>query len=1088
MENSNSNALILTASAGSGKTYQLAYNFILDALRDQLYDNDFSRFDPAAFKHTLAVTFTNKATKEMKDRIVTSIHLLASGQKCDYTDALCKDLSLSEDKIRERAKKVQSAILHDYSHLTILTNDKFFQRVFRAFLHELGADLNYAIQLETEPIIEKGVDALLKRADDDPQLRKWINEIAEENVTESDNWDVRKKILSLKKELFSDFAKTQIDTPTSKEDLKTIIAQLKDEVATIEKELLEECAPVLDNKSSRLDGRYCYTYLKNFVKNQSCRNLELPASAINMINQDDYGVLKSKLNDPQAYEDKRVLNELHRKIYSCTTLQNNLDILRSSFRSFSLLRELYDESMKICSEDGEMLLGETKNRISKFIGKADEAPFIYEKIGTHFDRFMIDEFQDTSRMEWNCFMPLLRNAMSQSQRNVVLIVGDIKQSIYRWRGGDWNILAREAFKDLSRGGFPVKEDKLHDNWRSCRNIVNFNNAIFSSIVERGENEIMDILHQKNISGPQISEKLKDELENSLSAGYKGHAQNIKSSKDYPGYITITEIEKKKKGTETDNETTASASSNYSEDGEESNRLATTEEVLNKEYIKSLCGLLDKGYHPSDIMFLVRTNIEANRVAYDLLTLKNTVPEYNFDIITQEALKIYNAPEVEFIISTLTLALHRKDPISLGVFNRHKNHGDFLHRLSDEENELLNKIQSLPLKEAFEEILLTFKDILSEGCAYIATLHENIMRFCRTHVPDIDSFLKWWEECGESKSITLDNSLNAIEVMTIHKAKGLEKKIVFIPFCDWSTTPKSDSIFWGVPEDIKERIPLYPYGYKKDIFNSMFIDSYVQEHVYNVIDAINTLYVALTRAKEQLHIFIREDKKTGVGPYITSCLRQEQFMDLHKELFTINCVDERHWTIGELPPLSITEEATNVETLQTYEASRANCRIHLSHERYIDERGISPTRYGIAMHAAFEEAECKEDILRGLEQQCNNLAITREERDEIIRKVNSVLEQSPASEWFTAGAWENIFSERTIIRPGAENQKTRYRPDRVMTSARETILIDYKFGEPDPKYQGQLRTYMNLLRKMNYPNVKGYIWYVEKERIEEVVSL
>ena len=469
-------AKILNASAGSGKTYQLAFQYVRDVIEE-----------PELYRHILAVTFTNKATEEMKSRILKEIHNLAAGNDSSYLTQLSEELALDEQTIRKRAAEVRAKILHDYSRFTVLTIDTFFQRILRAFIKELGIDLNYNVEIETSSVLSKGADALIEQITVDRDLQRWLSEFVQERIDDGLKWDVRDGILSLAGEIFKEKNKSALTGARSREELGRIVARATHLAEASKKELRETARQALgiigaaglslDDFPYKATGfaKWFYTAAEGSLEPYKTRVAEAADS------DDKWGKKGSPSRNlaPQL----RPLLQRMRDIYDANLRHwNTCDLLRENYRSFALLADLYARVQQLCEEQNLMLLSETKYLLAEFIDHND-APFIYEKVGNRFDRFMIDEFQDTSAKEWENFLPLLRNAMAQTdeQETSVLLVGDIKQSIYRWRGGDWRILHEQARQAL--GPAETQVEVLRENWRSLPQIVEFNNRIIARIVE-----------------------------------------------------------------------------------------------------------------------------------------------------------------------------------------------------------------------------------------------------------------------------------------------------------------------------------------------------------------------------------------------------------------------------------------------------------------------------------------------------------------------------------------------------------------------------------------------------------------------------
>ena len=1043
MKNS-AKALILNASAGSGKTYRLAYKYILDVLSDRP-DELGGGFDPRSYRHILAVTFTNKATEEMKSRILNQIHTLATGRQSDYLDALIKDTGLTEEVLRHRALQVRSAILHGYSRFSILTNDTFFQRILRAFVKELGIELNYSIELDTAPIFTKSVDALLEGIDQNKELQRWVRDMALDNIKQGKAWKIREGFTRLRRELFKENTKEPIASITNKEELKQEVFRYTN---IVDKRIEQLRALAAQASALIADSGFTHAdFMRNFTKLFDTVAAGEPykpsATIIKYCDGDVAAWCRKNEKRTALFALAKQLQPMLKQIIDIAPLTKSRDLLLGNYHSFALLNDIYHMSLKICRDDNTMLLSETKHAIAEFLTESD-APFIYEKVGNRFERYMIDEFQDTSFKEWKNFLPLLRNAMSQSADTVLLLVGDIKQSIYRWRGGDWKILASIAPADISQGGYQYKSEPLKDNYRSLVNIVEFNKMFFNAAIPLENdhlNEMLDVALQADL----ITHDLHSRLYNSIKLAYADHEQTAKRKSHNKGYVRV---------------------STYDE---------------SPDLVGCIREVLDQGYKPCDITVLIRNNRESYPIAQQLLEAGNCDdPRYRFDITTQEALLLGNSQALEFIIAIMRLALNRDDVISLAIYNRYTKACDFKAKLLDEEHHFLNAIRVSSPEEAFEKIVIRFGDLLAPHTAYVQALHEHVSKFCSSKVADISLFLKWWEENKNDKSLIVERSERTLEIMTIHKAKGLENKVIIIPYCKWSLKPKSSNgsitnIVWAKPSAKSGvNIKSFPVPFSTDVDSSIFSEAFFEESACALIESLNLLYVALTRAGEQLYIFVPERKSTSIND-VGALFRQTlEFKEGRYEL------GEPEGPEPEKERREIARGERHNVRMEDYPTSELPLQLSIRESRYFDEESdlrLSPRDEGILLHKVMENASTRDDIYRAGEQAIIDGLLSREVWSELKGRIEKMLDGSIAGEWFD-GSWEQVRSESSII--GSKDGLKR--PDRVMLRGRKAVVVDYKFGHQTASHTKQMGEYIALLRQMGYTDVGGYLWYVREQRI------
>jgi len=1038
-------AKILNASAGSGKTYQLAYKYVRDVIED-----------PRLYRHILAVTFTNKATEEMKTRILGEIHRLAAGEPGGYTESLCRELQLDEPSVRSRAAEAQRRILHDYSHFTVLTIDTFFQRILRAFIRELGIDLDYNVEIETSTVLGKSADALIEQITSDERLRSWMSEYVRERIEDGEKWDVRDGILSLGNEIFKESNREALAEALPKEDIGRIVRSVAAKAAAARSKMQAAGRRAMEIMArdgvspEDFSGRSrSFAFLFRRVADGEIK--EPTATARRMSVSAEGWCSPESPAARSAAELQPLLAEICDTYDNSVGLWNTAKMLHENFRSFAMLADLYAKVRELCEQENTMLLAETKHVLSQFIADND-APFIYEKVGNRFERLMIDEFQDTSVKEWSNFLPLLRNAMAQSDRTSVFIVGDVKQSIYRWRGGDWRILGGGAQHDLKPENTQVAN--LSDNFRSLPRIVEFNNRIIGRVVEKS-NAAMNAMLAEAAEKGAMPAAAADSLRDTLKRAYENHTQTPRKRAASDGYVRI--------------------------------------ETFAEEppVVERIMQVLDLGFRPSDIMILVRSASDGARVAERLLEFKsrNTEERYRFDVMTQEALIIGRSPAATFVAAAMKLAADPSDAISRAVYNLHKGRQADA-RPTDEERDFFRAIRLLSPEEAFERIVM-FEHLQDDGrsAAYLQALHEQIISFCAGRIADIPLFLQWWEEQGSARSLSVEQSDSTIEIMTIHKAKGLEKRVVMIPYCNWLTEPRSSAsrpnIVWAeARRGEAAQLGRFPVRYTGGMGASAFSEEYYRETVFSCVDNINLLYVALTRAAEALYIFIPQAVQRGRigGPVLEAAeaddaLRSSTLPD-----------GGRCYEYGEpaAPAGRETDEKRAVGVkLAGYPTSAADMRLRLPSQRYFeqtDENRLSPRDYGILMHRAFEESATAGEVRQRVERMRTDGVISEAEGRSLSAMIDRALENPITGEWFD-GKWETVRNEAEIIVPGSHSAR---RPDRVMVRGDRAVVVDYKFGEKDPaRYRRQIAEYMRLLRGMGYTRVEGYLWYVKLGRTERV---
>ena len=1032
-------AKILSASAGSGKTYSLAYKFIHDTIK-------YFQTKPYLYRAILAVTFTNKATEQMKSRILKELgNLSRYPDKSNYMADLKRDLGLSDEEIIRRAELTQQRILHDYSRFTILTIDKFFQRILRAFLKELGFDLNYAIELNQDALLQQSVDSLIEDSANDEDLLKWIEGFLQESLDEGEKWDIRAIIKEWEKGIFNEKGKLAIENSVSKEKLQELMQKLLQNIAKISSEqqavgkralqMMDAAGVEPDDFKGKASG-----FISLFAKSMSGKEFNLTPTMVN----NSYSTAEwSKVPAAQALATELFplyveLCDLYKRKAKA---EQSLKLFRKTYRTYAMLRDIYRKLRERSDEEGIMLLSETKYILSRFI-EDNDTPFIYEKMGNRFERFMIDEFQDTSLKEWHNFVPLLRNAMAQSEDESVLIVGDVKQSIYRWRGGDWRILKEYVKQDL--GQDDTIEVPMDKNWRSLKQVVEFNNDTIRDVVNLVNGTLNDML-DKAIQEKSISAACNDELHDMLLSAYRELKQQPCRKSEKSGYVRVEQ---------------------YDQD---------VPPMI--EYIESA---IARGYSYNDILILCRTKDDGALAAKVLMEYKRH--NNTFNIMTRDSLFVGRGAVSSFVIAVMRLSQNPDDVINLAVMN------DYLGRAYDapaEDSDLatLSAISQLSPEQAFERIVIDYGlDKNVEEIAYVQALHEQIVAFCSSKSADIQLFLKMWDEDGYKQTINVEQNEDTIELTTIHKAKGLERKVVIIPYCDWPLKPYS-GIVWAQPNVQSKNfaeLGCFPVKYLKDMHVSDFSEEYYRELVFSYVEGVNLLYVALTRAKEELYVCV-PTKSEGAGRFLWAAVQNKAQTEGDGE-------NKRTWVecgVQEAPDGDdhTEEDAENVllNSYPTYPTTQSPRTVS---QRYFEEDGESvrsARNMGILMHGVLSEAKDKTDVMRRIDLEQKNGHLSDEQALDLKQIIEREFCRDQVREWF--GAWDEVRTESDIL--SADIVGTR-RPDRVMIRGNRAVVVDYKFGdEQRATHHRQVAAYAQLLRQMGYAEIEGYVWYLSLGQIVKV---
>ncbi len=1047
---------VIRASAGSGKTFNLTREY----LRLLFAEND-------NFMHILAVTFTNKATEEMKSRIINELYALSSDQPSKQLESLKACTGLNEKQIRGKAGIILKRLLHRYSGFSVSTIDSFFQRIIRGFTRELGIQGGYSIELDTDALLTEIINRLLVKAETDKALLSWLSLFAESLIEKGESWNFRKGIRNLGREIFREEFKC-IDEIALKlfsnrsflGDYKSELYFLHEKIETTYKDFGLRALAILKLHGFEVDdfsnkSRGPAGFLAKLATGEFKEPTSTAISAASSIekwhtaNSTNKAAIIEVAGEeliPLMLQVIEYYQANHRQYFTAAAILKNLYTL-------GILTDLSQLADAWCSENNTFLLPEAPVFLNKIID-GNDTPFIYEKAGCWYHHYMIDEFQDTSLLQWLNFKPLISNSLSQDYDS--LAVGDVKQSIYRWRNSNWEILENLVSQDFLSG--IINPVTLKENWRSRENIINFNNRFFSSAAAILQNEYNQILDKQ--------EGVKD---NSINDLYRNTEQRPGNPENTGGYVQVDFI--------TDEED-----------------LGFTD-IVNSRLIVLLGEVQDKGYRLNDIAILTRKNSEARQLADYLLNYANTHPDgkHRFDVISDEALRLGSSIVVSSIIALLQyiitpldqtnnyfiLSVYKNYFTSAGVKEQWLNPGgnERNHEeeagieLPDDFMAMAQSPGSYSLIEIIERLTKIFKLERYDGeQVYLQAFRDMVMEYSHKYGGDISRFIDYWHETGKEKSVSAPAGQDAIRILTLHKSKGLEFKITIIPYCTWELNSYAGTVLWCKPSDKPfNQLTLIPLSFTTNLKRTIFSGDYFKECQRQFIDNLNLLYVAFTRAQEALFVMCRarsDDQLKNVSDLSGKVLGKSTYI------------------LGTLLSNNASEILKNSEIINHGEVSLKTIsnriRIAFQGKLLIDPMVNKPSRplnEGKILHEIFTLIQSSNDIFKSVGRLYLQGKITGEEQDRYTRLIEQALNDPQVSSWFT-GDW-TVLNEAEIILPEGSIK----RPDRVMTRGEQTVVIDYKFGtKMESAYESQVKEYVRLIQAMGYKNVEACLWYVKLKRV------
>lgn len=1063
----NSQVTVYKASAGSGKTFTLAREYM-----KLVIDN------PMAYRTILAVTFTNKATEEMKLRILGQLYGIAhnlpdSAQYLEQITAALPHLSVAE--IKQNARKALQLLIHNYNYFRVETIDTFFQSVLRNLARELDLTANLRIALNDYQVEQQAVDELIESLENTDKLLLWILDYIKENIHDDKNWNVIGQIKQFGENIFKEYYKEHAEQLSVLMDSENFFDTFKVKMKKLKAQSVEQFEQIAcsffdalqENNFSAEDlagkTRGIWSYF-NKLKNGKYSDKDIVNSTLekcldsaeNWVKKADvkshsplFECVQSVLYPILLFsEEKRpVLVRIYKSAELTMRHLNQLRLLGSIDRK---VRELNEEANRF-------LLSDTQTLLHSLIQDSD-SPFIFEKIGTQLDHVMIDEFQDTSTIQWKNFKVLLEETMSRENAGN-LIVGDVKQSIYRWRSGDWRLLNNIEHEF---GGSKLIDIKtLDSNYRTDRNVVNFNNSFFAEASKQEYDSLCE-------HTPDEAQQLKN--------AYADVRQNVPTGKPTQGYVEVRLLK----------------NDPSEEDAERMMQLC----------LETVDDLVEKGVQPNQIAILVRKNQQIQDIAE---YFKN---HSSYEMVSDEAFRLDASQAVNMIVAVLRHLTHPADAITEATIKKYVDTylgDDTLNFFK--ENRL--KLLEMPLLDLVERIYNELKmdsvDEMKQQSAYICAFYDKLNAFLVDNSSDIDAFLELWDSDIHSKSIHSDGE-DGIRLLTIHKSKGLEYDTVIIPYCDWKL--ETANTIWCSPKETPyNELPLVPVDFNPSMMQqSVYEEDYYHEHLQNMVDNLNLLYVAFTRAIHNLYVFGKrgnanvrsqtienslEAVASSLGDTNQPCLLEGMGQDMK----TADII----FTYGEPVVGKVKKEKKSANIfMQPSESLAVNIKVSTAMPEFrqsnksrdlikgdeAEEQQKYYLKMGTVLHALFSTIKTRDDVEGALKElELSGVLydenISRQKIESMVRKR---LDSDKIGDWFSP-RWE-VLNECSILKE-EDGVMKEHRPDRVMRDNEQTIVVDFKFGRPKPEYPCQVKEYMSLLQEMGYQDVKGYLWYVYPNKIEEV---
>ncbi|WP_026977751.1 UvrD-helicase domain-containing protein [Flavobacterium tegetincola] len=1042
---------IYDASAGSGKTFNLVKEYLKIILSAKKND---------AYRSILAITFTNKAVHEMKSRIVGSLSEFIkdepSAKALQLMDVLIEETELDASQIKAKSQEIIKHIIHNYAAFDISTIDKFTHKVIRTFAHDLDLPMTFEVSLDTENLLTEAVDAIIAEAGTDEMLTKLLIDFTMEKTDDDKSWDISREIMDTGRLILNE---------NNREEVINFQGKSIPDFMAIKQKLKETCKTIIEENAKRA-SEILETLEKNGVDLKSFSRGTFP-NHVTGISQKNFNPLNKRYHEfediaiNKTAKDRAIIENLIPQMLSQLQIIYEQFAQHDFYKAFlknitplSLLNTLSNKLADIQKEQNILSIAEFNAIIHKEIQK-QPAPFIYERMGERYKHFFIDEFQDTSEMQFQNLIPLIDNALVsedlQGERGSLMIVGDPKQSIYRWRGGK-----AEQFIELSKDANPFgNPDKtvvhLEDNFRSYSQIIEFNNDFF-----------------KYISGEFEHEDYKDLYENHSR-------QNVKDK--IGGYVNVSFLPKKEKSEEEDE--------------------LTQDDLYVIKTLDIILKVQQQGYSYSDIAVVVRHNKDGVAVA-------NYLTENEIPIQSSETLLIANATEVQFLIHALNYLKNANDLEAKAYFLYYVG---FYNLPPSEIHDFIAKGMSFKIEKELEEWLETFEMKLSFQNIRKKALYETVELLISKCIPvsknnaylqyfldivlerdiknqaGVADFLEYWEKKKTSFSIPSPEGNNAVRIISIHKSKGLEFPIVIFPFADENYSRQRKDKLWvdNETETFDLQRVLIDNNKAVEGFGNAAKTVFDQKAQEQLLDNINVLYVALTRPEEQLYIISQYETLNSKGEwpnttssYLLKYLDSRHIFEEGKLEYEFGVAKKYS---GEKKAANLPKKITRVAEVLPIE----NIKIAQRESLMWGTSQQDAITYGNIIHEILSYIHTKSDIDLALQKALENGLIAGTQKDIVEKTIREIVNHTDLSLFFDENS--TVFNEQTII----QKHGSLVKPDRmVLKNNTEMYLLDYKTGKHEPKYHKQLQKYQDAIEQMGYKVIKKSIIYIGNEF--EIVNL
>ncbi|MDR0969650.1 MAG: UvrD-helicase domain-containing protein [Lentimicrobiaceae bacterium] len=1043
------NFKVYKASAGSGKTFSLVKAYLKLALQKPMY-----------FTHILAVTFTNKAANEMKSEILNELHALAYSDSSKMIDVLLQETNFSKTELQQRAEKVFHTLIHNYSDFNISTIDSFVQRLSRTFARDLNLPSQYQVLIDEKDLLQMSIEKLFEKIGIDNFVTDVLVNYVTHRLENEEDWQVEQQLKKMLKNLLDEevfhlsesthlvdelaFRETKKHLT---EGIKTFENELKTLATSFEK-AMQANGLTVDDMPNKSKGIYLFIQR---VKTMNMKSL-FELSTLEKYRSGDWIPKKPNANLLSAFDElQSIVTAIFDYLNENYTNYSLYKQLQTEIYTHSLQSVFFDIMNTIIVEQNLVHVSEFNKRISKALYDSS-IPYIFERLGERYSNLMIDEFQDTSILQWHNFLPLFENSLANG--NISMIVGDGKQSIYRFRSGEAEqfqrlpeIFAKELNSNIFDAEILLKQEydevALDTNYRTHKEIVDFNNDFFN--------------------------EQKATISDMFRSVYDGHEQRTVERKSN-GLVQLDFVEP-----------------------------IEGKKVTDKDFIDRIVPLVQQlkadGYAYRDMAVLVNANKKGNLVVQALN--KHRIP-----VVSVDSLYLGNSPKVQLLVHALAYFYEPENPIVLTQLTYfHFVVKSILQQTNISDNEIFEQLKSLlDKKSSLKDVLQLESDIFDlsaistfniydmseslirafglekESDPYVLFFLDKVHAWQSSNTKGLSDFLTYWNESGCKESVVVPELTDAVKVMTVHKAKGLGFPIVIYPFANaelgcgaGSKLTKNHSWIdisnYKIPHLQTVMLPVL----KSWMDGTKFLPYYETEKEKTYLDNLNVLYVAMTRPKKQLYVMIDDAKKGIFGTY----LQTKGVFEENKKTYIFGTYEKSSEpaaieTQQQQPKFVSSDWMKNITIIPDVN------KIWNQSTHFI------AVEWGNLVHAILAEINTLEDAELVLIKHVFEGTIDKQQSDKLLKQIHEIANHPLLYE---------AFSENVVVRNEAElltTEKEVLRPDRFSELPNKIMLIDYKTGTKKTSDTTQLLKYKTIIQAMFEKPIEAYLVYLNDEI--EVVSI